>query len=155
MSFAIFRLGQRYISRRLLQSVLFVIGVALGVAMVIAIDIANTSSSRAFDLSAQSISGKATHQILGGPNGIPTELYRQLRLDLGLEAIAPIVEQYVRGVNVGDQPLRMLGVDPFAEPPFRNYLTAASSQSAGETASGGGTNGTTTDAVNAFIAEPR
>lgn len=155
MSFAIFRLGRRYISRRLLQSVLFVLGVALGVAMVIAIDIANTSSSRAFDLSAQSISGRATHQILGGPNGIPTELYRKLRLDLGLEAVAPIVEQYVRGVNAGDQPLRLLGVDPFAEPPFRDYLTAASSQSAGETAVSGGSNGTTTDAINAFIAEPR
>ncbi len=155
MSSAIFRLGRRYISRRLLQSVLFVVGVALGVAMVIAIDIANTSSSRAFDLSAQSISGKATHQILGGPNGVPTSLYRQLRLDLGLEAVAPIVEQYVRGVNVGDQPLRLLGVDPFAEPPFRNYLTAASSQSAGETATNDGANATTTDAIIAFIAEPR
>ena len=155
MSFAIFRLGRRYISRRLLQSVLFVVGVALGVAMVIAIDIANTSSSRAFDLSAESISGKATHQILGGPNGVPTDLYRQLRLDLDLQTVAPIIEQYVRGVNVGDQPLRLLGVDPFAEPPFRNYLTAASSQSAGETAASGGANGTTTDAINAFIAEPR
>ncbi len=155
MSSAIFRLGQRYISRRLLQSVLFVLGVALGVAMVIAIDIANTSSSRAFDLSAQSISGKATHQILGGVNGLPTELYRQLRLDLDLQAAAPIIEQYVRGINVGDQPLRLLGVDPFAEPPFRDYLSAASSQSAGETAAGGGANGTTTEAINAFIAEPR
>ncbi|MCA0456789.1 MAG: ABC transporter permease [Chloroflexi bacterium] len=155
ISSAIVRLGQRYVSRRLLQSVLFVLGVALGVAMVIAIDIANTSSSRAFDLSAQSISGKATHQILGGVNGIPTDLYRQLRLDLDLQAAAPVVEQYVRGLNVGNQPLRLLGVDPFAEPPFRDYLSAASSQSAGETATGGGANGTTTEAINAFIAEPR
>jgi putative ABC transport system permease protein len=52
----IFRLGLRYISRRFLQSVLFIIGVALGVAVVIAIDLANGSASRAFDLSAQSIS---------------------------------------------------------------------------------------------------
>ena len=155
MSSAIFRLGRRYISRRLLQSILFVVGVALGVAMVIAIDVANTSSSRAFDLSAQSISGKATHQILGGPNGVPTDLYRRLRTDLDLQTVAPIIEQYVRGVNVGDLPLRLLGVDPFAEPPFRDYLTAASVQSAGETASNGGANGTITDAINAFIAEPR
>ncbi|MBL8118058.1 MAG: ABC transporter permease, partial [Anaerolineae bacterium] len=82
MSPAIFRLARRYISRRLLQSVLFVLGVALGVAMVIAIDVANNSASRAFDLSAESITGKATHQILGGSSGLPTELYRQLRLEL-------------------------------------------------------------------------
>src|SRR5689334_20900610 len=151
MSIAIFRLARRYISRRLLQSVLFVVGVALGVAMVIAIDIANSSSSRAFDLSAQSISGKATHQILGGPDGIPTDLYRQLRLDLDLGTVAPIIEEYVRGINVGDQPLHLLGVDPFAEPPFRNYLTGTSSQSTDTTAA----NGTSSDAINAFIAEPR
>jgi hypothetical protein len=41
------RLAGRYAQRRLLQTVLFVVGVALGVAVVIAIDLANTSSSRA------------------------------------------------------------------------------------------------------------
>lgn len=155
MSSAIFRLGRRYISRRLLQSALFVLGVALGVAMVIAIDVANTSSSRAFDLSAQSISGKATHQILGGPNGVPTSLYRQLRLGLDLHTIAPVIEQYVRGVNVGDQPMRLLGIDPFAEPPFRDYLTAASVENAGPTTASASTASSLGDAINAFIAEPR
>ncbi|MBN8617845.1 MAG: ABC transporter permease [Anaerolineae bacterium] len=154
MSPAIFRLARRYISRRLLQSVLFVLGVALGVAMVIAIDVANNSASRAFDLSAESITGKATHQILGGSSGLPTELYRQLRLELDVREAAPVVEQYVRGLNVGDQPLRLLGVDPFAEPPFRSYLTDVSVQSAAETAATGGAGGTAADAINAFIAEP-
>lgn len=149
---ALFRLGRRYVSRRLFQSVLFVVGVALGVGMVIAIDIANASSSRAFDLSAQSISGKATHQIIGSVTGLPTALYRQVRFELNIEAAAPIVEQYVRGINVGDQPLRLLGVDPFAEPPFRDYLTAVSVQGADE--AGGAANSTTSDAINAFIAEP-
>ncbi|KXK54225.1 MAG: hypothetical protein UZ13_00344 [Chloroflexi bacterium OLB13] len=41
------RLGIRDITRRFIHSALFVLGVALGVAMVIAIDIANGSSSRA------------------------------------------------------------------------------------------------------------
>jgi putative ABC transport system permease protein len=59
------RLAQRYISRRLFQSILFILGVALGVAMVIAIDLANGSASRAFELSSESVAGKATHQIIG------------------------------------------------------------------------------------------
>ncbi|MBL8118059.1 MAG: ABC transporter permease, partial [Anaerolineae bacterium] len=67
---------------------------------------------------------------------------------------APVVEQYVRGLNVGDQPLRLLGVDPFAEPPFRSYLTDVSVQSVAETAATGGSGGTAADAINAFIAEP-
>lgn len=118
----IFRLALRYISRRLFQSVLFIIGVALGVAVVIAIDLANGSASRAFDLSAQSISGLATHQISAGASGLPTELYTQLRLDLGIKLSAPVISEYVRAEGV-PQPLRLLGVDPLAEPPFRNYLT--------------------------------
>jgi putative ABC transport system permease protein len=150
MSPVILRLARRYISRRLLQSILFVIGVALGVAMVIAIDIANGSALRAFDLSSESITGKATHQIVGGPTGLPTDLYTKIRLDLGLETSAPIIEQYVRAVDLGNQPLRMLGIDPFAEPPFRSYLTTVSVQSAATSAP----SANSSSAINDFIAEP-
>ena len=119
----IWRLGWRYINRRFLQSVLFVLGVALGVAIVIAIDLANTSASRAFELSTESITGKATHQIIGGASGIPTQLYQDLRIEAGIQTAAPVLTEYVRATEFGDQPLRLLGVDPFAEPPFRDYLT--------------------------------
>ncbi|MEP7293360.1 MAG: ABC transporter permease, partial [Chloroflexota bacterium] len=141
----ILRLAGRYMQRRLLQSVLFVLGVALGVAVVIAIDLANTSSSRAFALSTQSITGRATHQIIGGPTGLPTDLYTRLRLDLGLQAVAPVIEDYVVAFDLGEMPLHLLGVDPFAEPPFRSFLTNVSV--AGEQANA-------FEALNAFIAEP-
>lgn len=141
----IFRIARRYITRRFLQSLLFVIGVALGVAMVIAIDLANSSASRAFDLSTESITGRATHQLTGGPSGVPTSVYTALRTELGLRAAAPVITEYVRGVDLGDQPLRLLGVEPFAEPPFRDYLTNVEVQ--GETLN-------VFEALNAFIAEP-
>src|SRR5690606_19796713 len=118
---------------------------ALGVAMVIAIDLANGSASRAFNLSTESITGRATHQITGGPTGLPTDVYTRLRIDLGLREAAPVVSEYVRGVNLGDQPLRLLGVEPFAEPPFRDYLSDI--EVAGE-------NVNAFEALNAFIAEP-
>jgi putative ABC transport system permease protein len=138
----ILRLGLRYISRRLFQSVMFIIGVALGVAVVIAIDIANGSASRAFALSTESITGRATHQIVGGPGGMPSDLYTDIRLDLGIRMSAPVISEFVRATS-SDQPLRLLGVDPFAEPPFRDYL------------SGGTTNGSETfEALNRLIAEP-
>jgi putative ABC transport system permease protein len=140
-----FRLARRYIARRFLQSLLFVLGVALGVAMVIAIDIANGSASRAFALSSESIQGRATHQIIGGPGGLPTDIYTAMRLESGLRELAPVVTEYVRGVEFGDQPLRLLGVDPFAEPPFRSYLASVN-------VDGDGPIGF--DALAAFIAEP-
>ena len=142
---AVFRLSRRYVSRRFLQSLLFVLGVALGVAMVIAIDLANGSASRAFDLSTESITGRATHRVTGGPGGLPTEVYTRLRLDLGLRAAAPVIAEYVRGVDLGGQPLRLFGVDTFAEPPFRSYLTAVQVDGGSQAAF---------DALNAFIAEP-
>ncbi len=125
----IFRLALRYISRRRWQSALFALGVALGVALVIAIDIANASASRAFSLSSESLIGRASHQIVGGPNGFDSALYTRLRLELGIKDSAPVLTEFVR-VAGSEQALRLLGVDPFAEPPFRAYLTGAAGEAA-------------------------
>jgi putative ABC transport system permease protein len=142
---ALLRLARRSISRRFLQSLLFILGVALGVAMVIAIDIANGSAKRAFALSTESVTGRATHQIVGNAGGVPTSLYRQIRVDLGLRESAPIVTDYIRATDFGNQPLRLLGVDPFAEPPFRSYLASVNAD--GEAQLGFA-------ALTQFIAEP-
>ncbi|MSP13917.1 MAG: FtsX-like permease family protein [Chloroflexi bacterium] len=126
MSWHLVRMSLRHLWRRPLQSALLVLGVALGVAVVIAIDLANVSARRAFSLSTESVTGKATQQIVSGPGGLDDALYTRLRVDLGLTKAAPIVEGYVAG---GREPaqgaglsLHLLGVDPFAEAPFRNYL---------------------------------
>ncbi len=121
---ALLRLSLRTISRRLFQSAMCVLGVALGVAVVVAIDIANESASRAFTLSSESLVGRATHQIIGGPNGFDTSLYARLRLELGIQASAPVVSEYAR-VPGSDRALRLLGIDPLAEQPFRSYLMSA------------------------------
>ena len=123
-----------------MQSALFVLGVALGVGVVVAIDIANASASRAFLLSSESVTGKATHQIVGGPIGFDSNLYTRLRLELGIKRSAPVVSELVR-IAGSDQAFRLLGVDPLAEPPFRSYL-------AGED------NDTDFDALNRMIAMP-
>ncbi len=141
----IFRLGLRYISRRFFQSLLFIIGVALGVAVVIAIDLANGSASRAFSLSTESISGRSTHQIVGSVDGISSDIYTDIRLDLGIRLSAPVVNDLVRAVDV-PQPLRLLGIDPFSEPPFRNYLSTI--EVIGED------DIDVFEALNRFIAEP-
>ena len=123
----IVRLALRYISRRFFQSAMFVLGVALGVGVVVAIDIANSSASRAFSLSSESIVGRATHQIAGGPNGFSTGVYTRLRLEQGIKQSAPVVTEFAR-VGGSGQTLRLLGVDPLAEPPFRSYLAGAGAE---------------------------
>lgn len=114
--------GLRYLLRRPLQSILCILGVALGVAMVIAIDLANGSAARAFELSTETVAGRATHQIVGSGAGLDEAVYRRLKVELGVREAAPVVESYAIAVELDQQPLRVLGVDAFAEAPFRSYL---------------------------------
>ncbi len=108
--------------RRPFQYVLFIIGIALGVAMMVSIDLANGSASRAFALSTDAIAGKTTHRIVGGPAGIDEEIYARLRSELGYRLSAPVVEGTVSSEALGNIPYTLVGIDSFAEPPFRNYL---------------------------------
>jgi putative ABC transport system permease protein len=112
----------RYVSRHAGQTALMVLGIALGVAVVVAIDLANASASRAFDLSTEAVAGRATHQIVGGPTGIDEQVYVDLRLQGAVRMAAPVLTEYVSSSQLGDRPLQLLGVDPFADTPFRDHL---------------------------------
>lgn len=140
MSRSLLKVSLRHTLRRPLQSALFVLGVALGVAVIVAIDLANGSASRAFALATDTVAGRATHQIVGGPTGMDEDLYRRLRVDHNVRPASPVVEEYVTAIDLDEQPLRLLGVDPFAEPPFRSYLA--------------GQSGVPIDALTEFLVEP-
>ncbi|BCR03478.1 ABC transporter permease [Desulfuromonas versatilis] len=116
--------GWRYLLRHPLQIVFAVVGVALGVAVVIAIDLANSSAERAFRQSAETLSGSATHQLVGGSGGVDETLYRQLRL-AGWRPAAPVIEGFAAFPARPGTTLQILGVDPLAEGPFRNYSPRA------------------------------
>ena len=128
---SLLRASWRDLIRRPLQTLLMLLGIALGVAVVVAIDLANTSATRGFALSTEAVVGRATHQVRGGPAGVPDEFYRQLRVDWGYALSAPVVEGTAIAVDLDEQPLRLLGVDPFAEAPFRSYLSGSQGRAAG------------------------
>ncbi len=119
----LWRLSWRRLRRRPLQTILLVVGVAIGVAMMVSIDLANGSALRAFELSADAVTGRATHRILpAGSTALPEDIYVRLRQELGYTLSAPVVEGYVLAQELGAQPMRLVGIDPFAEPPFRSYF---------------------------------
>ena len=118
MSRLLRRSGQRYLRCHPWQLALSVLGVALGVAVVVSIDLANESAERAFGLSMEAISGRATHQIVAGERGFDEAVYVALRVELGIEQAAPVVEGNLAVVGEGLL-LRVLGIDPFAETPIR------------------------------------
>jgi putative ABC transport system permease protein len=100
---------------------LSVLGVAIGVAVVVSIDLANTSAQRAFELSAETVTGKATHQIVGAGGTLADSVYRRLRVEAGVRPSAPVVEDYA-SLARGDRTFQVVGIDPFTDAAFRPYL---------------------------------
>ena len=124
MSTLLWQSSFRYLLNRPWQLALSVLGITLGVAIVVAIDLGNQSAKRAFGLSSEALTGKASHHIIGGPGGLPEEIYTELRLRLGIRAAAPVIEGYAR-LDDG-RTLQLLGIDPLADAQFRPYTSSGS-----------------------------
>ncbi|HYW03596.1 MAG TPA: FtsX-like permease family protein [Gammaproteobacteria bacterium] len=116
--------GLRYLLRHPTLAVLSLLGVALGVAVVVAVDLANASATRAFHLTMEGVVGRATHQIVAGPGGIPDRLYRELA-GRGLLPVATPVLEGTAGLPDGEN-VRLVGIDPISAAPFRPRLQAVS-----------------------------
>ena len=101
---------------------LSILGVALGVAVVVSIDLSNASAEKAFELSTEAVTGKATHQIQGASEDLDESVYRSVRIEAGIRSSAPVIEGYARiqGLN---RTVQVLGVDPIAEAPFRDFAS--------------------------------
>lgn len=99
-----------------------VVGVALGVALVIAIDLANDAARRGFLRSTQAVVGQATQRVLGGPGGLDQDVLRRIRVEAGLRRSAPVVEGTAIALDLDRQVMRVLGIDPLSEAPFRSHL---------------------------------
>ncbi|MGR3912967.1 MAG: ABC transporter permease, partial [Gammaproteobacteria bacterium] len=106
----------RRFARHRWQALLSALGVALGVGVVVAVDLANHSARSSFDASLQQIAGRATHRIIGA-RGLDERLYASLRQS-GLRRAAPVVEG---GVRLRGEFWTLLGFEPLAEAAFRGW----------------------------------
>ena len=114
--------SRRYLLRHPWLTALSVLGVALGVAVSVAVDLANASALRAFELSGEAVTGRATHQVVGGPGGVPGSLVARLQTEAGVRDVAPVVEGDVRVARERRRVVGVLGVDPLAEARFRPFI---------------------------------
>jgi putative ABC transport system permease protein len=106
------RSGWRYARQHPWQTWLSFLGIALGVMMVVAVDLANSSARRAFALSVAAVNGSITHQIVGGSAGVPDAIFTGLRTELGLRRSAPALSA---GIRVAGQELTLVGLDLISE----------------------------------------
>ncbi len=121
-------LSLRTLLRNPIQFAIMVLGIALGVAVMVSIDLANASAARAFDLSTSAVTGRATHSIVAGDQGIDESLYVRLRTDSQWRESfdsAPLVVSHASSPQLGNLTFTLLGIDPFAEVPFRSYLSGS------------------------------
>jgi len=103
--------SRRYLTRHPWQTWLSIIGIALGVSVVIAVDLANESARRGFRLSVEQVTGPATHQIESASGAIAEELYASLRLQHGLRRATPVIDAPVR---ISGRSMTLLGIDLIA-----------------------------------------
>ncbi|MBU0657099.1 MAG: ABC transporter permease [Gammaproteobacteria bacterium] len=107
------RSSWRFFTRHSWQLWLTLLSIALGTAVIIAVDLANQTARQSFQQSVKVLSGEMTHAITALRGNIPDDFYRQLRVEWGYRQSAPLVETSV--LKDGLQ-YTLLGIDPFAAP---------------------------------------
>ncbi|HUR29426.1 MAG TPA: FtsX-like permease family protein [Planctomycetota bacterium] len=120
----------RGLARHPWQIALSVLGIALGVAVVVGIDLASASSLRGFRLSTEALVGTATHEVRGGPGGLPEAIFAKLQLALPDVPLAPVVDAQAlvlddegRGKDGAKRTVwTVFGVDAFSEAALRPWL---------------------------------
>ena len=124
---ALMFLFRTFILRRLreekLRSLATVLGVALGIAVVLAVWMANQSSVRSFETALEMVAGKTSLEIVGAGPGLREERLLQLDWLEQFGQISPIIEGEARAsFPSGEREwLRILGVDILRDESFRDY----------------------------------
>ena len=90
----------RHLKQHRFQSILSLLGVALGVAVVLSIDLAIQSARIGFQVSAEAVAGLATHAIQSDRGAIDEDLFTRLKLDLDVIEAAPLVEGSVTSTSL-------------------------------------------------------
>jgi putative ABC transport system permease protein len=114
----------RPIVREKTRTLLTIIGIAVGVGVVVAIQLANQSALRAFRESVDAIAGRANYQIVGDSGRLDENVLLRLQpLWRDGARFAPVID--VEGiVEPSQQPIRLLGVDLLSDLHFRDYRYA-------------------------------
>ncbi|MBI3448937.1 MAG: ABC transporter permease [Acidobacteria bacterium] len=110
-----------YARRHIGLTILTAAGVALGVAVFVAIQTASTSLKFALHDTLDRVAGKAQIQITSGEVGFPEEALDTVRAAAGVSAAAPVVEAIVRSEKASEGNIFVLGVDLTGDRRLRDY----------------------------------
>ncbi len=116
--------GWRYVRQKPVRALLTVIGVALGVALFVAISAINDSTLDFFRDNVNSMSGKASFTVLGSEVGFAEETVEVVRTVPGVQSAVPMIENRAR--HVGGKTVIVFGIDLLQDSAVRSYQTEGS-----------------------------
>ncbi len=106
-------IARSHMVERPVRTAMTVLGIALGVAVFVAIRTANVDVLRSFEDAVLAVAGRATLQVSGGEMGLDERVIAALRRQPGVLAASPVLQQSTRvaaGPHRG-RPLVILGLD--------------------------------------------
>ncbi|HTD89194.1 MAG TPA: FtsX-like permease family protein, partial [Burkholderiales bacterium] len=103
------------------RSTLAVLAIAVGVALGLAVNLVNDAALAEMQQAFRTVSGEADVRIEGVSRTIDESLYGQIGLRKDIEAIAPVIE-IDTAVAGRREPLKIIGLDPFASARFTPQL---------------------------------
>lgn len=110
--------------RHPLQALLPALGIALGVAAILAVDLGSGSTVSSFRRTLERLEGRTTHQVFPGSSPLPGEVAIALQGIEGVRGAAPVLETMV----LAQEPLQLYGIDPFSEAAVRDLGLQVSQQ---------------------------
>lgn len=112
----------RFYRRHPWQLGLAILGIALGIAVFVGIQLANDNARRAFELSSSAAQGQLTHRLLPATDSLAEDVYFALKRDRRYLTAAPVIESAATidlpdGRTLG---VTLRGIDLIEEPALRS-----------------------------------
>lgn len=111
----------RHVARHRLRTGLTFFGIALGVAVVVAIAVVNRSLATSFQSTIDQVAGKAVLQVANGESGVAESLYPIIRDTPGVQNAAAAVDGFLPVVGAPGERLYVYGVDLLTDFAIREY----------------------------------
>ncbi len=115
----------RNLTRGRMGSLVTIVGVALGVAVALAIRIANDAVLESFESSLDHVAGKSRLQVTAGGEGFDETLYPLIAKTPGVSRAVPVIQAVTPVEGMPGQVLLVLGVDVLADASIREYRAPA------------------------------
>jgi putative ABC transport system permease protein len=116
-------IARSHVVERPVRTAMTVLGIALGVAVSVAIRTANVEVLKSFEEAVLTVAGRATLQVSGGELGLDERVIAMLRNQPGVVSASPVVQQHAQvaaGPHRG-KPLVVMGLDLLEAADHRNF----------------------------------